>query len=97
MGGEGAVRRIGVGVSRRITTATTTVVKTGAGILYRIIVGATAAGVITVYDALSGVSGKEIVKLKASISEGSYAIGAVFQTGLTIITEAASDITVIYE
>ena len=96
MAGEGLIKRIGVGVPRRITIATTTLVKAGPGVLYRIIIGTTAAGAITVYDALTAASGAEKVVLKASISEGSYALGMVFQTGLTIVTGGASDITVIY-
>ena len=97
MAGEGLIKRIGVGVPKRITTATTTLVKAGPGVLHRIIIGTTAAGAITVYDALTAASGAEKVVLKASIPEGSYTLGIIFQTGLTVVTAGASDITVIYE
>ncbi len=54
-----------------ISTATTTQVATGQGQLVRIIVGSTAAGAITVVDAITG-STPVIATLKASIAEGVY-------------------------
>ena len=92
-----SVREDGVGVSTRITTATTTVVKAKDGTLYRIIVGTTAAGAITLYDNASAASGTVLGVLKASIGEGSYAFGLYFKNGLVVVTAAASDITVVYE
>jgi len=85
-----------VGVAVRYTTAGTYVVKSKAGTLYRIIIGTTAAGAISIYDATSA-SGTPVAVLKASIPEGSYAFGFVFRTGLTIVAGANSDITVVYE
>lgn len=79
-----------------ISTATTTTVKSGTGTLQRIVVNSTAAGAITVYDNTAG-SGTKIATLKASIGEGTYTFGATFNKGLTIVTAAASDITVIYD
>lgn len=78
-----------------ISTATTTAVKTGAGHLHSIVVGTTAAGAITIYDNTSG-SGTKIGTLKASIVEGTYLFDCAFATGLTIVSAAASDITVTY-
>jgi hypothetical protein len=78
-----------------ITTATTTTVKSGTGILGGIFVNTTAAGTITVYDSLTA-SGTKIATLKASIAEGAYLRNVSFATGLTIVTGAASDITVSY-
>ncbi len=79
-----------------ITTATTTVVKSGAGILHAIVVNATAAGTITVYDNTAASSTK-IATLKASIAEGVYSyMGLAFSTGLTVVTAGASDVTVLY-
>ena len=78
-----------------ITSATTTTVKSGRGILKAIIVNTTAAGTITIYDNTAA-SGTKIGTMKASIAENSYEFNALFQTGLTIVTGAASDITVIY-
>jgi TRAP-type uncharacterized transport system fused permease subunit len=79
-----------------ITTATTTTLKSGRGNLGNIVVNTTAAGTITVYDSTTG-SGTKIATLKASIAENTYIFGCRFQTGLTIVTAAASDITVTYE
>jgi len=79
-----------------IATATTTQVKTGAGILHAIIVNTTSAGAISIIDGTSG-STVNIGSLKASIVEGTYTYDLVFKAGLRIITAGASDITVIYE
>ena len=78
-----------------ITTATTTTVKTGTGILKSITVNTTAAGTIIVYDNTAG-SGTTIATLATSIAEGTYTFNCKFSTGLTIVTAAASDITVTY-
>ena len=83
-------------VPTNITTATTTLVKTGAGILRGIQVNTTAAGTIGVFDGLTAVN--PIGTLKASVVEGTYfQVPARLKTGLTIVTGAASDITVFYE
>ena len=92
-----SVREHGVGVPTRINTATTTVVKASSGTLYRIIIGTTAAGAITLYDNASEASGTVLGVLRASVGEGSYAFGVRFRNGLVVVTAAASDITVVYE
>lgn len=79
-----------------ITTATTTTVKSGRGTLAGIVVNTTAAGTITIYDNTAA-SGTKIGTLKASVGEGTYTYNCRFGTGLTIVTAAASDITVIWE
>lgn len=79
-----------------ITTATTTTVKSGIGRLQAIVVNTTAAGTITIYDNTAA-SGTKIGTMKTSIVEGTYTFNCRFQTGLTIVTGAASDITVIWE
>lgn len=79
-----------------ITSATTTVVKSGRGTLAKIIVNTTAAGAITVYDNTSA-AGTKIATLKTSIAEGSFEFNCRFMTGLTVVTAAASDVTVIWE
>lgn len=76
-----------------ISTATTTVVKSGTGILGSITVGETAAGAITVYDNTSA-AGQVIAVLKASVAEQTYFFEASFSTGCTVVTAAASKITV---
>jgi len=78
-----------------ITSATTTVVKSSAGVLHAITVNATAAGAITIYDNTAA-SGSKIATLKASIGENTYVYDVTFGNGLTIVTAAASDITVSY-
>lgn len=80
---------------RNIATATTTAVKSGSGVLKSITVNTTAAGAITVYDNTAA-SGTKIATLKASVAEGVYEYDVSFNTGLTIVTAAASDITVAY-
>lgn len=80
---------------KNITTATTTVVKSGTGVLKAITVNTTAAGTVTVYDNTSA-AGAKIATLKASVLEGTYEFNVAFGTGLTIVTGAASDITVTY-
>lgn len=79
-----------------ITSATTTVVKSGLGHLHSIVVNTTAVGSITVYDNTAG-SGTKIATLKASIAENTYLYDCQFATGLTIVTAAASDITVTFQ
>lgn len=79
---------------RNITTNTTTLVKTGAGILKSITVNTTAAGTIGIFDAVTATN--PIGTLKASVAEGTYEFNIGFGTGLTIVTGAASDITVSY-
>jgi len=83
------------GLGSYIATATTTVVKSGAGVLHTIVVGETAAGTITVYDNTAA-SGTIIAVLKASVVENTYTFDRAFSTGLTIVTGAASKIHVSY-
>lgn len=80
----------------RISSATTTTVKSGRGYLHGIILGATAAGAITIYDNTAG-SGTIIGVLKASIGEQTFMYNCQFGVGLTIVTAGASDLTVIYQ
>lgn len=75
----------------RITTATTTVVKTGRAQPLRLIIGTTAAGTITIQDGAGTVK----AVFKASMPEGVYELGFVV-AGLTVVTGAASDITIVY-
>lgn len=79
-----------------ISSATTTTVKSGRGTLKSIVVNTAAAGAVTVYDNTAG-SGTKIATLKSSVVEGVYEYNCRFITGLTIVTAAASDLTVIWE
>lgn len=79
-----------------ITTATTTVVKSGTGILHGIVINTTAAATITIYDNTSA-AGTKIATIAASPAIGStFTYNVAFATGLTIVTAGASDITVAY-
>ena len=78
-----------------INSATTTTVKTGAGMLHSITLTETAAGTITIYDNTAA-SGTVLGVLKASVVEGTYVFDVSFGTGLTIVTAAASKLTVSY-
>lgn len=78
-----------------INTIATTVVLSGRGILKRIVVNTSAAGAITVYDNTSA-AGLPLGILKASIAEGSYDYDVEMQSGITIVTAAASNITVVW-
>lgn len=77
-----------------ISTATTTVCKTGAGVIESLDISETAAGTITVYDNTAA-SGTVIDVFKASIAEApGYLRGRTFSVGLTIVTAAASKLNV---
>lgn len=87
---------------RNITSATTTAVKSGSGKVNAIIINTPVAnGVITVYDNTAA-SGTKIgtITLPATVLAD---VGKVvkyecsFNTGLTVVTSAATDITVVYE
>lgn len=77
-----------------ISTQTTTLVARGKGKLYRIILGETAAGAITIYDSLTA-TGTVMAVLKASIVEGTYEFGGEFKIGCCVVTAGASKLTCI--
>jgi len=77
-----------------ITTATTTTVDSGPGVLHGLSINTTAAGAITIYDSLTA-TGTKIATIAASPAIGSYfEYDVSYSTGLTIVTAGASDITV---
>lgn len=78
-----------------ISAIATTAIKASAGFLHAITVGETAAGAITVYDNTIG-AGTIIAVLKASIVEQTFIFDVNFTVGLTIVTAAASKISVSY-
>ena len=78
--------------STYISTATTTLVFTGAGILHELSLTETSVGTITVYDSLTA-SGTIKAVLKASIAEGDYLHDIDFTIGCTIVTAGASKLT----
>lgn len=80
-----------------ISTATTTLVKSGTGILNSITINTSVASAITVYDSLTA-SGTKIATIAASAPVGSnFEFDVAFATGLTVLTAGASDITVSFK
>lgn len=84
-----------------ITTATTTTVKAGAGILKSIVFNKrVVSGVITIYDntAASGTKIGTITLGAALLSDPPQSVlfDVPFSIGLTIVTSEAEDLTVIY-
>ena len=90
-----------------IAGAATTTVKSGRGKLAKIICNkAVATGVITIYDNTAA-SGTKIgtITIPAAVLQSQYEIdytsgtsaGITFGAGLTIVTSAADDLTVVYE
>ncbi len=78
-----------------INTATTTTVKSGAGVLHSITVAAGTLGAITVYDNTAG-SGTTIMRTFTPTAAGTFVLDVSFNTGLTIVTAAATVVTVSY-
>lgn len=92
-----AVAQTGSNSFTNITTATTTAVKSGAGIIDRIIVNTAGAGsTLTLYDNTAA-SGTKIGTFTTA-AQASLTINCAFATGLTAVTASgtAADITVIY-
>ena len=84
-----------------ISTSTTTVVKTGSGILHTININSlgTVASTVTIYDNTSA-SGTTIATLNSlTIGQGTYTFDVSFSTGLTIVTTGtvAPNVTVSYK
>ena len=73
-----------------------TVISAGPCVLHSITFNTTAATAVTVYDNTAA-SGTKIATFPSSAVVGDYEFGCKFSTGLTIVTAAASDITVIWE
>lgn len=78
-----------------ISTATTTTVKSGAGFLHTITVNGGTAGTIIIYDNTAG-SGTVIASFDSTNALNTYQFNVTFGTGLTIVTSAATKITVSY-
>lgn len=85
---------------QNITGAATTVVKSGPGVLQRIILSKPVSTLqVTTYDntAASGTKiGTILLPLVLLTDYGAIEYGLSFSTGLTIVTSATTDITVVY-
>lgn len=72
----------------RITSATTTTARSGAGILHTILVEAALTGTVTIYDNTAG-SGTVLAILPIGFAAGAYTLDIAFGTGCTLVTSAA--------
>lgn len=86
---------------RNITTATTTTVKTGQGVIHEICINTPAAsGVVVVYDNTAGSGTKvgTITNPATLLGEGPVCAfhDIALTKGLTIVTTGSQDITVVY-
>lgn len=78
-----------------LTSAATTIVKSGSGILEKIIINTgVASTTVTVYDNTAA-SGTKIATA-ATTTQGVLTYGCRFGTGLTVVTSGAADITLVY-
>jgi hypothetical protein len=78
-----------------ISTAATTTVKSGAGYCFGILVTGGVSGTIIAYDNTAG-SGTQIANFDQTNTMAFYPINASFSTGLTVVTGAATKLTLIY-
>ena len=76
-----------------ISTATTTVCKTGAGLLNTITVTGGTAGTIVVYDNTAA-SGTILASFSSTNALATYTFNVSFSIGLTVVTSAATLVTV---
>lgn len=91
---------MGIGQDAHIAAAATTLVKSGAGVLLRLVINkAVVSSVITIYDSLTA-SGTiiGIITQPGTLlaNQQSLQYGVQFAIGLTIVTSADDDITVVY-
>jgi hypothetical protein len=82
-----------------ITTATTTQVKTGSGILHKIVINTpVSTGTVSIIDNTAGSTvNVGIITSTADLKPYAIEYNARFSTGLRIITTQTQDITVIYQ
>ena len=78
-----------------ISTAATTTVKSGAGFFHLMTVGGGTAGTIIIYDNTVA-SGDIIASFDSTNAIATYGFNISFSTGLTIVTSAATKLTVSY-
>lgn len=76
-----------------ISTGATTVVVSGAGTLHTLNILGGTAGTITVYDNTAG-SGTVLAAFASTNTPGCFVFDIAFHLGLTIVTSAATQITV---
>ncbi len=86
-----------VPIYKNITSATTTLCAVGAGALKRIILNTAANGTVKLYDGITAVNIFASITVSSSDIPTVWEFGTQFNTGLTIVTSASTDITVVYE
>lgn len=81
-----------------ITAATTTVCKAGRGVLGQIVINTPTAGTVTVFDALSAVAPViAVITLPAATAPATLVYNLTVNVGITIVTSAATDLSVIFD
>lgn len=78
-----------------ISTATTTTLKTGSGLMHAVIVQGGTTGTIIIYDNTAA-SGTILASFDTTNALASYMFNVSFATGLTVVTSAATKLTVSY-
>lgn len=86
-------------IYKQISSATTTVLKYGAGTLSKIVVNNPTNNTITVYDNTSAVAGSQIAIITPGNATTPFTLNydCPFFVGLTIVTAGSPNLTVIYE
>lgn len=78
-----------------ISTATTTTIKTGSGYLNNIVVTGGTTGTIVIYDNTAA-SSTQLANFDTTNALATYTFNCSFATGCTIVTSAATKISVSY-
>lgn len=76
-----------------ISSATTTAIKSGQGVLHSVVVNGGTAGTIIIYDNTAG-SGTIIASFDSTNALATYVFDVQFSTGLTIVTGGATKVSV---
>jgi hypothetical protein len=81
-----------------ISTGATTQVKSGSGILHKIVINTPLAGTISIIDNTAGSTvNLGLITMTADVKPYVMEYNCRFSTGLRIITSVAADITVVYQ
>lgn len=76
-----------------IPTGTTTLIATGSGTINSVVIGGGTLGTIIIYDDISATT-RIIASFDATTPRGVYPIGVSFAKGLTVVTGAATNVTI---
>lgn len=80
---------------KTVAAAATTLIKSGYGILHTIVVTGGVAGTIIVYDSTTG-AGTQIANYSSTNAAQTYLFDSQFTSGCTVVTGAATNLTVTY-